>query len=59
MLSVITKTENDINSIVMSLLHEYTLGKTEMENLIKKAIWIRFYMIRYLKLMAIRRKIQV
>lgn len=37
MLSVITKTENDINSIVMSLLHEYTLGKTEMENLIKKS----------------------
>lgn len=37
MLSVITKAENDINSIVMNLLHEYALDKNEMENLIKKS----------------------
>lgn len=42
MLSVITKAENDINSIVMNLLHEYAVSKSDMENLIKKSCLDKF-----------------
>lgn len=37
MLAVITGAENDLNSIVMSLLHEYAAGKREMEDFIRKS----------------------